>query len=147
MGTRFSASKALGSMWDHPHAYGDKVFDKTSHQHTPGSSPRVWGQGKSKKGRIYQRRIIPTRMGTRKLLARKSRNHGDHPHAYGDKFCRSFMSKPRVGSSPRVWGQANYKHRGLFVYGIIPTRMGTSLNLRLRITAAKDHPHAYGDKT
>ena len=51
----------------------------------------------------------------------------DHPHAYGDKSVRNFISHGLSGSSPRVWGQ---------VCNLIPV-----------FQRFKDHPHAYGDKT
>ena len=72
-----------------------------------GSSPRVWGQefitvriGKLK-------RIIPTRMGTSALINDCFLLVEDHPHAYGDKDRRSPKAVMKVGSSPRVWGQAS----------------------------------------
>ena len=54
----------------------------------------------------------------------------DHPHAYGDKQILLLRLFRVLGSSPRVWGQA----QGAAVFfrdeGIIPTRMGTSLPLQ-----------------
>ena len=53
---------------------------------------------------------------------------------------------PKIGSSPRVWGQA-FVPFVFSVFGrIIPTRMGTSAQeCRLNLNHW-DHPHAYGDK-
>ena len=50
------------------------------------------------------------------------------------------------GSSPRVWGQGAVAHTGTVSDGIIPTRMGTSVDKHSVILIQQDHPHAYGDK-
>ena len=74
------------SLWDHPHACGDKDINKLCTVGADGSSPRVWGQEKV----IYivtdSNRIIPTRVGTsfnNMLISGEAR---DHPHACGDKI-------------------------------------------------------------
>ena len=53
---------------DHPHAYGDKLDGIEQAKARAGSSPRVWGQDVI--GVLYDRwaGIIPTRMGTRKMI-------------------------------------------------------------------------------
>ena len=51
-----------------------------------------------------------------------------------------------IGSSPRVWGQAENAHFALRQHRIIPTRMGTSCAVVFYIFVDWDHPHAYGDK-
>ena len=52
-----------------------------------------------------------------------------------------------LGSSPRVWGQANKWSVRSTNRGIIPTRVGTSCYVRSAVFACWDHPHACGDKT
>ena len=131
---------------DHPHAYGDKPRLQLMTLCVTGSSPRVWGQDSGDGVFTMWERIIPTRMGTRVCLRRVSVHKQDHPHAYGDKFAFVNTMPKIVGSSPRVWGQVldvwnTYKNDR-----IIPTRMGTSVYLRLSPSNIKDHPHAYGDK-
>ena len=70
----------------------------------------------------------------------------DHPHACGDKRC-VFEVLPLVsGSSPRVWGQVCGDTLLMAIFGIIPTRVGTSLFKARKITIYGDHPHACGDK-
>ena len=69
MGTRVIKKASCVSLWDHPHAYGDKSGRHTKMLRHSGSSPRVWGQDN-----VYDRhngtvRIIPTRVGTRILKA------------------------------------------------------------------------------
>ena len=64
VGTRINASNFCRSIWDHPHACGDKgtkISEMTADQ---GSSPRVWGQVDRSRGESVADRIIPTRVGT-----------------------------------------------------------------------------------
>ncbi len=51
-----------------------------------------------------------------------------------------------MGSSPRVWGQGVETYEDLEWCGIIPTRVGTSVEQQMRTALLKDHPHACGDK-
>ena len=65
MGTRSLFHSSPFSIRDHPHAYGDKLNFSPRLLIGIGSSPRVWGQVWHKQRAVYQRGIIPTRMGTR----------------------------------------------------------------------------------
>ena len=147
MGTRISHSKSAAMSGDHPHAYGDKTMSLTGTKTLSGSSPRVWGQAGNTQKIINNKRIIPTRMGTRNRPKGIFRFRQDHPHAYGDKMTQTLDSLYSQGSSPRVWGQVvdSVFHFGHF--GIIPTRMGTSEYGVSSVCHRRDHPHAYGDKT
>ena len=51
-------------------------------------------------------RIIPTRVGTSDTVAVVHSVSEDHPHACGDKQTVLAGIRQRMGSSPRVWGQA-----------------------------------------
>ena len=86
MGTSNLGYFAALLVWDHPHAYGDKTSMQKVWVSTLGSSPRVWGQGKSGNDRFSAGRIIPTRMGTRSDSGYGTNITEDHPHAYGDKW-------------------------------------------------------------
>ncbi len=128
MGTsskRYSSGK---NSQDHPHAYGDKYHKWCIHRNPQGSSPRVWGQVWSDVNHSLRFRIIPTRMGTRKMLILCTSQITDHPHAYGDKPTLLAVSKGKTGSSPRVWGQAHLLSCIVSITRIIPTRMGTSIS-------------------
>ena len=111
-----------------------------------GSSPRVWGQDCCKYNFNPILRIIPTRVGTSIISFRPEGRERDHPHACGDKFEVFPLVSLSIGSSPRVWGQAEGVPSRFIVYRIIPTRVGTSI-YRVQVGAyEKDHPHACGDK-
>ena len=134
MGTRVCVNGFGVSLQDHPHAYGDKNirFRKSAVQ--IGSSPRVWGQASRVGITLHNRRIIPTRMGTRHGEKRMSSTRGDHPHAYGDKYANTNRATNKEGSSPRVWGQGGNKYLTDTEFRIIPTRMGTSYPKCKKIT-------------
>ena len=85
-------------------------------------------------------------MGTSKRTLQNMKKVQDHPHAYGDKAEAFFKSVQGLGSSPRVWGQANLTDFKVGLEGIIPTRMGTRLAPAVNPNQPEDHPHAYGDK-
>ena len=111
-----------------------------------GSSPRVWGQEWVALYDRHTMRIIPTRVGTSKIKFTIFFLNQDHPHACGDKPESHIRTTQQKGSSPRVWGQASALNDGGAERGIIPTRVGTSLDLYVKLSKLKDHPHACGDK-
>ena len=86
-------------------------------------------------------------MGTRPVGSRFSIVFRDHPHACGDKLYHRIFDLSRGGSSPRVWGQAEFRLRAFCSSRIIPTRVGTSDEELMNELKKRDHPHAYGDKT
>ncbi len=131
---------------DHPHACGDKVKTYCVAYRAVGSSPRVWGQGSEFPTPQVRIRIIPTRVGTREIGLIMQNLEKDHPHACGDKIKDSPFATPAEGSSPRVWGQVFFLLIHLCATGIIPTRVGTSLDFASRGNFSEDHPHACGDK-
>ena len=112
---------------DHPHACGDKVSKIRYLKPSP--------------------RIIPTRVGTRFINTGVPVICKNHPHACGDKIGEVYSVIRIVGSSPRVWGQAEYNQNQTKPTGIIPTRVGTSMPSRKGSDDNQDHPHACGDKS
>ena len=85
-------------------------------------------------------------MGTRDIFIDLAHVKKDHPHAYGDKFISIGVFCALIGSSPRVWGQAEVGTSRFIVFRIIPTRMGTRSCAHRLFPVVEDHPHAYGDK-
>ena len=110
VGTRWYTAKRRAAERDHPHACGDKAYDKWLTLRNGGSSPRMWGQERNGDKCDKKQRIIPTRVGT----------------SHGMLTARSAA----VGSSPRVWGQVIPSYVSPFGVGIIPTRVGTSCKSR-----------------
>ena len=120
---------------DHPHACGDKRSLQSRQTARTGSSPRVWGQVYKSSRRCRANGIIPTRVGTSATFSAVVNEIWDHPHACGDKFVYTQKYQVMEGSSPRVWGQGSKKYETHAILGIIPTRVGTSL----QITGAMAH--------
>ena len=131
---------------DHPHACGDKFFLDSCRELCIGSSPRVWGQEEYSCTVDSHARIIPTRVGTSSFYVDVPIKCQDHPHACGDKYLTHIGRPPKLGSSPRVWGQ----DRSFLVLctkvWIIPTRVGTRRIQKCAQKSLEDHPHACGDK-
>ena len=125
MGTSLKLYAVKYLCQDHPHAYGDKSYNYAPYPHIQGSSPRVWGQESECIIIPTAFRIIPTRMGTRPRCLLPWSRMRDHPHAYGDKIFLMYLLMRVIGSSPRVWGQAEMRAIENTEGRIIPTRMGT----------------------
>ena len=106
VGTSIILEKDTCALWDHPHACGDKNPQKQLCNGTQGSSPRVWGQVLMSLLRQRYVGIIPTRVGTSTSIVPAIMGSEDHPHACGDKLLYRFHHCHKLGSSPRVWGQA-----------------------------------------
>ena len=146
VGTSSISSSPISSIRDHPHACGDKLkFQQVQHL-SMGSSPRVWGQGKTATLSLLSPRIIPTRVGTSSLWRKKKPIYEDHPHACGDKAVTAIGGVLLPGSSPRVWGQETEKWVEQNINRIIPTRVGTRCLNGIDKDGKQDHPHACGDK-
>ena len=146
VGTSCSAVCVRCTIWDHPHACGDKLQVKGSTAQAIGSSPRVWGQVTVVKHLSTKQRIIPTRVGTRSANRANLEEKKDHPHACGDKQQMIESEYILRGSSPRVWGQGKRVALGYLSVRIIPTRVGTSFLQFADLACGQDHPHACGDK-
>ena len=86
-------------------------------------------------------------MGTRRSVAKHHIVTRDHPHACGDKGRTRYRNAPCQGSSPRVWGQDLNSILIRQNIRIIPTRVGTSMQVIMAIPKIGDHPHACGDKS
>ncbi len=146
VGTSYVCKQNEGTQQDHPHACGDKYTFGIAAIPSMGSSPRVWGQAGITFPLSSLQRIIPTRVGTRNLYFAPFCRIRDHPHACGDKLRIKSRLRQIVGSSPRVWGQAPSSWVVCSIYGIIPTRVGTSRKIFTGRGSVGDHPHACGDK-
>ncbi len=71
--------------------------------------------------------IIPTRVGTSYIFCFAIYAYWDHPHACGDKLNHRILIRSFIGSSPRVWGQADAEKKDMIERRIIPTRVGTRM--------------------
>ena len=91
VGTRISSTLTSWSMWDHPHACGDKASNPLVLSMTSGSSPCVWGQVETVLNDSWDKRIIPMRVGTRLKKSRKIAVLQNQPLRFPLTFHRSFV--------------------------------------------------------
>ena len=105
VGTSFCMCSMHLKAQDHPHACGDKSWDKIFTAFPIGSSPCVWGQANTDTTKRERMRIIPMRVGTRRARGISYKTGKDHPHACGDKAACLVTFWIYTGSSPCVWGQ------------------------------------------
>ena len=129
VGTRLVIKNRFGKNEYHPHACGDKTRPNPIATRTIGSSPRVWGQVSGVTNFLSGDRIIPTRVGTSVSCDNAVEWDKDHPHACGDKQSNPSHRRKTSGSSPRVWGQVIHGLLLFMLTRIIPTRVGTSLDI------------------
>ena len=107
----------------------------------------MWGQVAQVLNASWNKRIIPTRVGTSEGREPKPSSKEDHPHACGDKSIDTPATFVVRGSSPRVWGQVFIDRTTTWHARIIPTRVGTRPPMIASASGVSDHPHACGDKT
>ena len=140
VGTSFFYSVENCTVWDHPHACGDKKRVKVYRHISIGSSPCVWGQDEVDEPTYTEQRIIPMRVGTRSFFVSFSQSTQDHPHACGDKQQDNVEEAKGRGSSPCVWGQAKVEETDYGERRIIPMRVGTRLKKSRKIAVLQNQP-------
>ena len=147
VGTSVSRLCLASADKDHPHACGDKSSFRKRKFLYSGSSPCVWGQVNTFVTISLPLRIIPMRVGTSRKPDCIYNPYEDHPHACGDKYCINLDTASPQGSSPCVWGQAQYCFAVAHGHRIIPMRVGTRTLTCTDLQLMRDHPHACGDKS
>ena len=68
----------------HPHACGEYIHGARERIAGGGSSPRVWGIRRGRRGRAHCQRFIPTRVGNTESPQRSLGRLPVHPHACGE---------------------------------------------------------------
>ena len=85
VGTSNRCDHLFPTLWDHPHACGDKFYSVKNCTLCSGSSPCVWGQVQNVLQALRLLWIIPMRVGTSSWENAYAGRYKDHPHACGDK--------------------------------------------------------------
>ena len=142
--TRGDATR-MGSKSVHPHACGEHMISKRKRSWTGGSSPRMWGTLFQKNGFVIEQRFIPTHVGNT-----HDEQHGPgpksvHPHACGEHLQDPKADEAQGGSSPRMWGTPDEKHRALPRVRFIPTHVGNTGSAASLPPSLPVHPHACGE--
>ncbi len=131
---------------DHPHGCGEKVYGFNFLACLAGSSPRMWGKGKSKKFIRKYSRIIPTDVGKSNQSCFNFFQISDHPHGCGEKFMITNSGSFFFGSSPRMWGKVFDNFEIRVKIRIIPTDVGKRFHIASTRVCNTDHPHGCGEK-
>ena len=95
-----------GPQGDHPRGCGEKVTAPILRTIDKGSSPRVRGEEKAPSSYCCDKRIIPAGAGRRPRGECRCPRRWDHPRGCGEKRAGPPQDGWRLGSSPRVRGEA-----------------------------------------
>ena len=152
---------------DHPRVCGEQRLKKSVINMQSGSSPRVRGAGRVRRGRECPHGIIPACAGSSHRRCNQRGMARDHPRVCGEQLTVAVTvvpvegSSPRVrgavrrlslhdiraGSSPRVRGAAMTLTVVLLDGGIIPACAGSSCTSSRRYGLQGDHPRVCGEQT
>ncbi len=130
---------------DHPHACGENRRERLQRSFVTGPSPRVWGELFGSMINIVEIRTIPTRVGRTYPHSPDTPRMADHPHACGENGCMVWIWQPKLGPSPRVWGELPDARSLKPSSRTIPTRVGRTSGVPFRLLFSPDHPHACGE--
>ena len=92
------------SVPDHPRVCGELAWQIEQFDRATGSSPRVRGTPRRRRGLHPPRRIIPACAGNSVRFAARQGLSADHPRVCGELLGSSITYAGRGGSSPRVRG-------------------------------------------
>ena len=130
----------------HPHACGDNARGAREAAWGRGSPPRVWGQHGPSRAQRIRTPVHPHACGDNaQYWVLHLWKIQVHPHACGDNAFIQGRLLRIYGSPPRVWGQHLPEVARLLDWRFTPTRVGTTLPIRLRAQPPTVHPHACGD--
>ncbi len=133
------------SQADHPHAGGENEPTRKKFSHSPGPSPRGWGEHPKPFRCDAPHRTIPTRVGRTIESGVFMAGGADHPHAGGENGQQRGAAGPVCGPSPRGWGERPRPRHQQWRWRTIPTRVGRTVFPAFRCLGIPDHPHAGGE--
>ena len=130
----------------HPHACGERRYEKISAEKQNGSSPRMWGTRRLYNHIYINLRFIPTHVGNAICFAPASTTSPVHPHACGERIEIIHKITGRVGSSPRMWGTRTITISDFENLRFIPTHVGNAVWVIPAVWVFPVHPHACGER-
>ena len=105
-GTRSSGGCMRPRSQDHPRGCGDKTQKSQMPCQVAGSPPRMRGQGAPTRRYLSCAGITPADAGTSTSRTACGSWCGDHPRGCGDKAAQRAAALEKLGSPPRMRGQA-----------------------------------------
>ena len=131
---------------DHPRVCGEKRSELSHCRFRLGSPPRVRGEVVRHDVGIPERRITPACAGRSKVFALILKRAEDHPRVCGEKSYLFCCLSGRLGSPPRVWGEAHHPPGTTAKLGITPACAGRRNLMFLSCYSRQDHPRVCGEK-
>ena len=105
----------------------------------------MWGTRTPEREINTALRFIPTHVGNTYTPATDINCWSVHPHACGEHKLKSYLSRQRNGSSPRMWGtRVRNNHQGGGIR-FIPTHVGNTFLISYMSLTYSVHPHACGE--
>ena len=129
----------------HPHGCGEHKMPLGSCCSYCGSSPRVWGTRLHQEAAGYNSRFIPTGVGNTWEWRASRRWNAVHPHGCGDHQLEMMSETLSGGSSPRVWGTPVPRSKKRDHCRFIPTGVGNTRAICVRVRVKPVHPHGCGE--
>ena len=131
---------------DHPRVCGEQRLKKSVIKMQSGSSPRVRGAGRVRRGRECPHGIIPACAGSSHRRCNQRGMARDHPRVCGEQLTVAVTVVPVEGSSPRVRGAAEVNGLRDKRVGIIPACAGSSRPFLRGRERQRDHPRVCGEQ-
>ncbi len=129
----------------HPHACGEISNGSSIGGPIVGTSPRLWGDSDNARISRQISRYIPTLVGRLFTMESAQRIQTVHPHACGEIWISSIFAKLNHGTSPRLWGDYEYRFASRCRSRYIPTLVGRFSPQSIRRWVYQVHPHACGE--
>ena len=89
--------------------------------------------------------LIPTCVGSTASHQIPGGSQTAHPHVCGEHFAALAVAAASFGSSPRVWGARLARAPHNLRLRLIPTCVGSTLEVGLMRTGVTAHPHVCGE--
>ena len=129
----------------HPRACGENSSMVQRFPSHLGSSPRVRGKPVGRHRGEIGVRLIPARAGKTPSMRLPSYEPPAHPRACGENVWTAFHTPTAAGSSPRVRGKHNERHRQQPAPRLIPACAGKTAYLTLSVLTVPAHPRVCGE--
>ena len=112
---------------DHPHVCGKYLLPFLYHFQSQGSPPRVWEVRGINKVKVVKKGITPTCVGSTLKRRQPLLLLEDHPHVCGKYLIDVYGMCICMGSPPRVWEVLLNFFEKVFLTGITPTCVGSTM--------------------
>ena len=133
-------------LWDHPRVCGEKDAMAFKTMLRQGSPPRMRGKDDYPgRGNVHPG-ITPAYAGKSNKPDGCGIHIRDHPRVCGEKWILSGMSRPVLGSPPRMRGKGDCTSWSSYWYGITPAYAGKSNRWNSCVGIFRDHPRVCGEK-